>query len=124
MTPKHPIQPIYLDEQRTLRFKQNSIVRFLLDRGGFDLNFIAQTDFPREDRVQFAQLIGYSLDGFGELSYVNDYDYLVAQKTCQDKNISEKEARIEVLEKELADLKELLRKPIARLYGIHPDDLR
>jgi hypothetical protein len=27
--------------------------------------------FDREDWEQFAQLIGYSLDGFGELSYVS-----------------------------------------------------
>lgn len=32
-------------------------------------------DFPQEDRVQLAQLIGYSQEGFGELSYVTNKDY-------------------------------------------------
>jgi len=46
---KHPIQPLEKD----------------------------QHDFSQEDREQFAQLIGYSLSGFGELSYVSD-------ETCEN----------------------------------------
>jgi len=36
--------------------------------------------FPQEDREQFAQLIGYSLSGFGELDYVSDETYEVAER--------------------------------------------
>ena len=72
---KHPIQPLDLDEHETLRFKANAIVRFLLDAGPFDMNQLAQMTFSQEDREQFAQLIGYSLSGFGELSYVSDETY-------------------------------------------------
>jgi hypothetical protein len=38
-------------------------------------------NFPREDRVQFAQLIGYSYTGFGELSYVREEDHYAAAHT-------------------------------------------
>ena len=72
---KHPVQPLYEDEHGVVRFKPNRIVRFLLDSGPFDMNKLAAMDFSREDYVQFAQLIGYSLGGFGELSYVKDKDY-------------------------------------------------
>lgn len=81
--PKHPVQPVITDEHGTYRFKQNAIVRALLDAGRhgqkMDLNILAEMDFPREDRVQFAQLIGYSVSGFGDLSYVSDRDYAKAQ---------------------------------------------
>lgn len=78
--PEHPIQPLYKDEEGTIRFKSNKIVRFLLDAGPYDLNTLAVMDFSREDREQFAQLIGYSLSGFGELSYVSDKTYKQAEK--------------------------------------------
>jgi hypothetical protein len=71
----HPIQPLIRDEQGVLRFKRNAIVRYLLDCGPFDMNHLAMMDFTDKDREQFAQLIGYSLSGFGELSYVSDETY-------------------------------------------------
>lgn len=71
----HPMQPVEDDGDDVIRFKQNAIVRHLLDNGGIDLNALARLPFSREDHVQFAQLIGYSVRGFGELSYVHDEDY-------------------------------------------------
>lgn len=70
--PKHPIQPLYQDEHGTIRFKENKIVRFLLDAGPYDMNKIACMPFDNEDREQFAQLIGYSWTGASDLSYVSD----------------------------------------------------
>lgn len=75
MKAKHPVQPLVKDKHGVTRFKENKIVRYLLDNGPFNMNDIAVLDVPREDHVQFAQLIGYSLSGFGDLSYVKDKDY-------------------------------------------------
>lgn len=75
MSKKHPIQPVQFDEHGTVRFKANEIVKFLLDKGPFDLNDLAMMNFKDEDREQLAQLIGYSVGGFGELSYVSDEVY-------------------------------------------------
>lgn len=72
---KFPIQPLTRDAAGTIRFEKNLIVRFLLDAGPFDLNQLMKLPFPNEDREQFAQLIGYSLQGFGELDYVSDATY-------------------------------------------------
>ncbi len=66
----HPMQPIVMATDKVIRFQANAIVRWLLDVGGMDMNTIAQTSFAREDREQFAQLIGYSVSGYGELPYV------------------------------------------------------
>lgn len=74
----HPVQPVEDDGNDVIRFKDNKIVRHLLDNGGIDMNQLARLDFSREDRVQFAQLIGYSVSGFSELSYVSDEDYAKA----------------------------------------------
>lgn len=75
---QHPSQPLVIDDQGIIRFKRNAIVRTMLDWAtprGFDMNAIAMMTFSDEDRVQFAQLIGYSVGGFSELSYVSDEAY-------------------------------------------------
>ena len=77
---KHPIQPLAPDLDGTIRFKANAIVQFLIDAGPYDLNSLAMMPWNDEDRTQLAQLIGYSLAGFGELSYVSDEDYARAEK--------------------------------------------
>ncbi|AOU98286.1 hypothetical protein BI364_10220 [Acidihalobacter yilgarnensis] len=64
-----PIQPV-----RDGRFVSNRIVEKLLELevAPIDLNDIAAMNFSQAEREQFAQLIGYSLSGFSELSYVSD----------------------------------------------------
>lgn len=75
---RHPVQPLITDKNGTTRFKANTIVQFLLDAGPFDLNQLAIMKYSDEDREQFAQLIGYSLSGFGDLSYVSNKTYNTA----------------------------------------------
>lgn len=77
--PAHPSQPLVTDDHGVVRFHANAIVRHLLDHGGIDLNRLALLRFTDADRAQFAQLIGYSLSGFGELDYVTDSVYEAAQ---------------------------------------------
>jgi len=75
---EHPVQPLHKEADGTIKFKQNDIVLFLLNAGPFDMNQLALMPWSHEDRIQFLQLIGYSLSGFGELSYVTDSDYVRA----------------------------------------------
>jgi hypothetical protein len=120
---RNPIQPLAKDDKGVLRFKKNAIVEYLLDNGGIDLNRLAMIDFSKDDRQQFAQLIGYSLSGYGELSYVDDEAYTTAQ-IMTEQGISEDAARIQYLEGELIALRSALREPMARLFEVHPDDLK
>ena len=124
-TAKHPIQPIITDDRGVLRFKQNHIVCDLLDfasHRGFGLNAISCGDYSREDRQQLAQLIGYSLGGYGDLrNYVDDDAYAAAQLMAN--GIDEAEARTEHLQSTLNSLRSALVKPMAELFGVHPDDL-
>jgi hypothetical protein len=93
----HPIQPLYKTESGTMRFKGNAIVQHLLDtHQTSDMNKLACLYFTDEDRQQFAQLIGYSLSGYGELSYVSD-DAYGAATTMADEQLNEKDARIAYL---------------------------
>lgn len=79
-----PLQRIYKDATGVARFEANAIVQYLLDAGPFDMNHLACRSFSEEDQEQFAQLIGYSVSGFGELSYVSDEAYdLAAQQAEQ-----------------------------------------
>jgi hypothetical protein len=129
---KHPIQPLEIDSGGVLRFKRNAIVDHVLDaakRGGVDLNSIACGNFSQDDRNQFAQLIGYSVCGFAELSY-HDPDVLGVldqlyneDGSLKDPKVSERDARIAYLEGELKALKDAIREPMARLFQKHPDDL-
>ncbi|MBI5768736.1 MAG: hypothetical protein HZA93_13140 [Verrucomicrobia bacterium] len=66
---RRTFQPMVRDRD-VVRFKKNEIVDFLLRNGRFDLNALARMQFSDADRAQFAQLIGYSVSGYGELSYV------------------------------------------------------
>lgn len=77
---KHPMQPVYLDDHNIARFKPNKIVQFLLDAGPFDMNKIALMEFSKGDREQFAQLIGYSVSGYGDLSYVSSKSVVKADE--------------------------------------------
>ena len=76
---RHPLQPLIRDKDGLERFKKNDIVCFLLDHGPFDMNTLAGMNFSTADREQFAQLIGYSLRGFSELSYVNNRTFWAAE---------------------------------------------
>lgn len=78
---RHPDQPLIKDDNGIVRFKENKIVSYLVDKTGI-LNDLPMMNFSREDRVQLTQLIGYSLDGYAELSYVSDEDYDRAAKTA------------------------------------------
>lgn len=119
----HPVQPLITDSEGIVRFKENAIVRWLLDAGPFDMNQIAATPFGIEDREQFAQLIGYSLSGFGDLSYVRDETYNTAS-LMHETGKTEAESRIEALETTLENAKVGMRTGVAALFGIDPDDLR
>lgn len=65
-----PMQPIEMVGS-VIRFRKNRIVEHLLNNGGIDMNALAVLDFSDEERAQFAQLIGYSVSGFGDLSYAD-----------------------------------------------------
>lgn len=95
-SPKHPMQPIVLDDSGVVRFKANQIVRWMYDQlkaRGVSLNEIYLTfDVDREDvewdaagvtsrplprpvvgadnddYQQLMQLIGYSVSGYGDLT--------------------------------------------------------
>lgn len=75
---KHPRQPIgFTDEDPpVVRFKGNAIIRWMLKQGEagrqFDLNSIDTYAFPADDLVQFWQLLGYSVSGYGDLSFIPD----------------------------------------------------
>ena len=118
----NPIQPPYTDERGVVRFKANAIVRFLLDAGPIDLNKLAIMEFSDDDRMQFAQLIGYSLCGFGDLSYVSSDVYDAAEHMAEH-GTTEEQARIAELSATLNSLRVALREPMAQLFGVHPDDL-
>lgn len=124
-TTRPPIQPLQEDERGVLRFRENKLVRALLDHGqrtGLGLNELHMLDVDPLDRMQLAQLIGYSLDGYGSLSYVTD-DEFNAARAMHDDQIPEDKARIATLEAELVAVRQALREPMARLFGVHPDDL-
>lgn len=65
----HPMQPVIRDEIGVVRFKPNAIIEHLFATGALDMNVLATMPFSREDRMQIAQQLGYSVSGFGDLSY-------------------------------------------------------
>ena len=76
MKDPQPMQPVIKDDDGVLRFRENAIVRYLLDLARkhkiADLNSLAELPFCQEDREQFTQLIGYAITGYHELPYVSN----------------------------------------------------
>ena len=75
---QNPMQPLRFDDEGIVRFKPNAIVRYLenwASQRGMSLNELAQMDFTEDDWMQFAQSIGYSLSGYGDLSYVSNASF-------------------------------------------------
>lgn len=73
----HPQQQLRNDDKGVLRFRQNTLIRRLVDELPGGLNTIARWDATTEDRSQLAQLIGYSVSGYYDLNYhmpVNEED--------------------------------------------------
>ena len=69
------MQPIIIDPHGTPRFLENPIVRYLLDNGPYDLNALrCLPGVSNEMHAQFAQLIGYSVSGYGDLNVAVDVD--------------------------------------------------
>lgn len=116
----HPIQPLECDEHGVIRFKANAIVRHLLNEGGIDMNDLAIKHFSREDREQFAQLIGYSHSGSYDLDYMSN-EVLNAAKAQMDNGVSEIEARNAHLREKIESVKASLRVGIGELYDIGSD---
>jgi len=123
---RHPIQPLVEDDQGVVRFKENKIVTYILDNSGIDLNQIAVIDFSREDREQFAQLIGYSHSGASELSYMSNEVLEVSQQIYDTgkSNEDQKDVLINYLQTTLRTLREKLADDLADFFEIHPDDLK
>lgn len=73
------MQPIIRAEDGIVRFQENRLVRMFVDMASagtkFDLNdafILAQrSGITQAEQMQLAQLIGYSVSGFGELSYAD-----------------------------------------------------
>lgn len=65
------MQPIEVDARGVIRFRANAIIRDLVRSGSIDLNKLAAADYSDEDHMQLAQLIGYSVSGYGDLSYAS-----------------------------------------------------
>ncbi len=91
MNKLHPMQPIELDDSGIPRFKENKVIRYLMMRGKVDLNEIGSMVhggmISIEDYTQLRQIMGASVDYFGELSNVpielrNRADKIAAALTC------------------------------------------
>lgn len=85
---RQPTQPIVVDGHGVHRFQKNEVIDYIIRHaaelidtrgvpgvvpGSIDLNklTVATQHVPRDDWMQFAQLIGYSVSGFGDLSYAD-----------------------------------------------------
>ena len=114
-----PIQPIKLG-----RFVPNKIVQFLLDHGGIDMNYLARQNFTDEDSMQFAQLIGYSLSGYGGLSYVSDESYEAAEAMIENPELLAAEARNIALNRQLNEVRDHIKAATCSIFKNHPDDFQ
>lgn len=69
----------YLDKQGVQRFKTNTVMQYLYDKGKFDLNQMAMEyytgNFSNDDWLTFYTSFSYSVAGLSDLSYFSAYDF-------------------------------------------------
>lgn len=94
------------------KFVQNDIVRFLLEKAGVNLSQLECMDFDNEDQAQFAQLIGFSMDGYAELDYVSDMSYRVASKLSEAPDLLELQAINKVLLEKVRKFESVLKSAV------------
>jgi len=67
-----------IDLRGVQRFKENSVINFLVDKEIIDLNKLAiafqEKEFTKRDFAEFNMMLGYSVCGFAELSFFEDYE--------------------------------------------------
>lgn len=119
---KHPIQKVIVDDSGVWRFTQNDIVQFMLDKlktFNYDLNDLHSDchDKDKEDWDQFNQLIGYSVSGAPISDTVRTVAYHMFEKES-----SEEESRITVLEGQLEYTKKHIGYVAAELFRMAPED--
>lgn len=83
MIEPHPMQPIVRADDGVIRFKANAILKWAVDTKRLNLNEIAEHNFPEDDRMQLAQLIGYSVSGYGDLSYASEESVAAADAIAE-----------------------------------------
>ena len=67
---QHPMQDLRWDGD-VIRFRANEIIKDAVESGAINLNDIACKQYSQADHMQLAQMIGYSVSGFGDLSYAH-----------------------------------------------------
>jgi hypothetical protein len=78
MSKKQPTQPIELDAYGVVRFQPNAILVYLFESKRLNLNDISIKRFPVEDMRQVWQQLGYSVSGYGDLSFADPGEVAVA----------------------------------------------
>lgn len=83
----YPMQPMYEDKTGVIRFEANPIIDHIACEV-FGLNEVAvwcaENDIDDKYQEQLAQLIGYSVSGYGNLGYVSDESCDRADKKAED----------------------------------------
>jgi len=82
LPPDFPIQPV-VNVDGVYRFKKNSIVEYMVENGPWDLNVLSRIG-EIGDYAQLAQQIGYSVDGWHDLSTVTKFDKARSQLAVKE----------------------------------------
>ena len=68
----------FIDDKGVQRFKKNSVLDYLVNTGVINLNplviMFASDRFTQRDYAEFNMMLGYSVDGFADLSSFQDME--------------------------------------------------
>lgn len=82
------MRSIELDALGTARFRKNTIVAWLVENGHVSLNSIIENSpkggWPQEDIEEFWQMLGYSVSGYGDLSFIRPETVEAADKIVEN----------------------------------------
>jgi len=122
---RNPMQPMTTNQDGYHYFKANEIVKYILIASQVNIDeILCDPKFTDDDKRQFMQLVGFSLNRYGDMSCVDTEAYEIASVMADDPEITEEAARIGYLENLLDTLRDKLEAPVAELYGVSRYDFK
>ncbi|CAH7406053.1 conserved hypothetical protein [Vibrio chagasii] len=124
--PKHPIQPLMINDRQIKVFKENKLVSELLKRSGLDWNDIVSSKHSGEDIVQLFQLCGRSVSMVGDMHSCGIKEFKDVSDIAENMDLDNQcqvQAENVHLKEELSNIKAGLRIAATAAWGFHEDDL-
>jgi hypothetical protein len=103
----YPCQPVYIDENQVVRFKDNKVALDLVIKAG-GINSLDWSDYPIADVEQFNQLLGWSVSAWSR-RFASSESIQTLELLLANQELSQQEAQIIALRDRVGELEQRIK---------------